>query len=364
MRNEWIMAGLSAALILTSCEQRGFDKTDNDIYKPTVKVAFEAAVPNRYDYSPGTGEIRPLEIILKKSDSELGVEMLAEDPEGWQQTGSSWDFVKNLQVGDYYFWFFAGLDRVSDYVTGNLGHVCYIIDSPGLTSEKKYKIIHPSLENYLKVCGSELYMDNNVSDASELVHLTINEKFNTKRTLTHAQGRVDLLFVNALKTDSGYVPVSEGTVIEQNPLLDVASISVSLQNVNSTCVIFDQTYENPMNFEVTEEGAHIPEFDFETYKNSFLDDQNLDWLSKCNSANSRIWTGLFFPTENVTGKVVLTYLNGRKIEKELAAFEIQRNRASLITVWLTTEKESIEVEIDETPPEFKEESIGDNGFWN
>lgn len=363
MRNIWIMAGLSAALILTSCEQRGFDKTD-DIYKPTVKVAFEAAVPNRYDYSPGIEKIRPLEVILKKSDLESGVEMLSEDPEGWKQTDSSWDFIKNLQVGSYYFWFFAGLDRVSDHVIGNSGNICYVVETSGLASEKNYKIVHPSLENSLKVCGSELYMDNSVSDASELVHLNTNEKFNTKRTLTHAQGRVDLLFVNALKTDTGYVPVSEGTVIEQNPLFDVSSISVFLQNVNSTCVIFDQTYENPMNFETTVEGGHVPEFDFETYKNSFLDDQNLDWLSDCNSANSRIWTSLFFPSENITGKVTLTYQNGRKIEKELSTFEIQRNRASLITVWMTTEKESIDVDIDETPPEFKEESIGDNGFWN
>lgn len=352
---------LSASASLASCSDEAFQGEDRSA-KESVNVSFSSLLAEQEDSQGGSDGVSAL-IFHKEGENQ--VRLLDSEDENWkQEEGNKYTMSRKLEIGTYHFAFAKGLKRVSSETKGNELNSCFLVDEGGNHKLTDFAAVHPSDENGLKDCDTPLFLDEDKSKVATEQDLgKISNTISFSTTLIHAQGRLDILFVDAKKGDSDeLVPLEKG-----DPLGNIQSVTLNLKDVNSRCVLSTQACVTSLSYSPSISGKDFLPFDIDSYKKEFASGSGFpaEKFAGMTSDNSKLKSFYLFPTQNIVMSMTILYGNGYS-RSEKCTVNIDRNKATVLKVWITNEYVGVNWDLDiiEQPLSFKDAPEGDEGFWN
>lgn len=346
-----IFSLLSAAVLLPSCADR--ETPGETTVSRTVSVSFKASVPGAAAVPAETsGEMTAL--AFRQTGTADEVEWVPLPQASWTCLGEDKGYQMTclLETGIYHFSLSRGLSVVDSRDTGDAGSQCYWVTDPDTRNLTAFQLRHPMENGQLKDCATDLYL--NGKDLQDAKDLQIQQTFQTR--LTHAQGRLDLVFA------------SQGNL--SSPFARISRLSLELYNVAATRSLSEENLPQ----ELTETANYTSQiltsddfapFDVEGYKQEFEQTDNLSALLNSLSGTTaciRKWR--FFPTDAVSGKLHVTYQNGYEQETSFSGVPLRENMATLLVVWVGQEHLLLSPEGIGSGELNGTSGQGESGFWN
>lgn len=388
----WIILGLTMGGMTACNKDKGLTDTGKGNMN-TERVVFEIKTegnnsPASNNEEAGDGQM-PDAFLVKKEQEYYSLMDNAGD--AWKSDGNSgYTLSKNLKIGKYHFAIMKGMKRVNSAQEGNMGNLCYIdTQNYKYNSLQDIEIVHPYENGMLKDCNM-LYMDKNENKLAEVVDLTGNEdgkdnhSFNAE--LNHAQARVDVIVVKAVKNNQGGYEIMDENPFENNKISD---ITLTFSGINNACKLENSLFYKkdnvPTSYMKTIKAEDFADFDYNEYKKGFKGNdpfngnEKLEMLTDEGLNNVKIFDkGIYlFPTQEnrndkIEFKLTVNYNKDTGLDPTEGVIkdgieELNRNNVRLIVVWLLNEKFEVVPDIDvsnELPDYENGVATGDEGFWN
>lgn len=388
----WIILGLTMVGTTACNKDKGLSNTDNSNIDNTKQVVFE--IKTEWNNSPASsneaGDDQMPDAFLVKEEQDY-YSLIDNGTDTWKSDGNSgYTLSKNLEIGKYHFAIMKGTKRVNSSQEGNNGNFCYInTQNYKYNSLQDIEIVHPYENDMLKDCNL-MYLDENENKFAEVVDLNgngegkDNHRFNAE--LTHAQARVDVVVVKAVKNNEGGYDIIDENPFENNKISD---ITLTFNGINNACKLENSLFfkkDNvPTSYKRTINASEFANFNYNEYKNGFQGNdpfkgnEKLEMLTDENLKNVKIFDkGIYlFPTEDdsngkIEFKLTVNYNKETGLEPTEGVISegiksFNRNNVRLIVVWLLNEKFEVVPDIDvsnELPNYEDGVATGDEGFWN
>lgn len=224
-------------------------------------------------------------------------------------------------------------------------------------------------------CG-EFYMDDNTGGKTpwnEVYDCTRNTPQVIERTLTRAVGRVDVLVRRGRKASDGTItPVEEGSDMDiayTNTLKKIKEIVITIRNAGSTYYLDGAYTGDPAVYSYVIKKEPGSSFFFTPF--------DAGAFEKLVSAQEGAYSW-FDNYPYAKGPFLFPSMNGQNSKLEVkmcytnfpeatygSSIRIERNKVSLVTLWLLEEKLNLDVDLSViSEPLVDNESIGDNGIWD
>lgn len=224
--------------------------------------------------------------------------------------------------------------------------------------------------------AGELFLDDNTGGKTpwnEVYDCTVNAPQVIQRTLTRSVGRVDVLVRRGKKFSDGTItPVDEGTdmdVAYKNTLKKIKEIGITVRDVGSKYYLDGAYTDAPVFYSYvivknTDSPFFFTPFDADGFeKQTSSSEGKYDWFDKYPYCEGPF----LFPSvgKNKSTLEVRMYYTNFPDEVYTSSIEIERNKVSLVTLWLLEEKLNLDVNLSIVSESLREkELIGDDGIWN
>lgn len=240
-----------------------------------------------------------------------------------------------------------------------------------------YYFKHPSVSDnnrlLLTPCSPSLYIDSNepgLEGNEENYTLIEGNKFSVSRRVTRLQGRLDFMVRRGEIINNKLVPISEGQNNEDalnNAFNKIESIQVVANNISTRCHVSGLKCSTPGKYIFNLSKEHFTSFNSSEFVKELNDVKQTDYSDFDNSAYYR--GPLLFPApkeEDIYLNIIIDYKEPLA-NKTIGPLSVQlnRNRVTLVILWLLNEEIGIDVTVDEDDLVFGNGTTnGDNGFWN
>lgn len=224
--------------------------------------------------------------------------------------------------------------------------------------------------------AGELFLDDNTGGKTpwnEVYDCTVNTPRVIQRTLTRSVGRVDVLVRRGKKASDGKItPLDEGTdmhVAYENTLKKIKEIGITVRDVGSKYYLDGAYTDAPVFYSYvigknTDSPFFFTPFDADGFeKQTSSSEGKYDWFDKYPYCEGPF----LFPSvgKNKSTLEVRMYYTNFPDEIYTSSIEIERNKVSLVTLWLLEEKLNLDVNLSIVSEPLQEnELIGDDGTWN
>lgn len=349
---------------------------------PEVEVIFRAQQPT-VTRNADENNLPSILVFKENAATDLFSYVRNEDASGWEPMKDSDQLFQKsilLPIGNYRFLMARGFTENTESTDQPI-----FASEPGAVGlngryDRDYYLRYPSVasggELELRTCTTELFVDANGDGGFEpndkVYNLIDGNKFSVKRKVIRLQARLDWIVRRGTRSEGIMKPLPEGVGNVDalaNALQKIDSIKVTASGVSSRCQINGLTFSTPGKycFTMKKQGAaygFVP-FDSQLFASEFTQSEQTEIDYKHFEKSAYCKGPLLFPAPEgaeVDVHFEIYYKKPLKTRRFTEKILLERNKVSLITLWLLNEEIGTDVEIMDNL-EYGE-AKGDDGFWN